>query len=115
MALSPGALCSTFLQVMANSPRRWPIISSVICSVLNSFPLCTWMVAPTISGRITMSRACVLIGLLMPFCLASLIFSMSFLSSSVRPRSRLLRWREGSSLMKSSIGILRSSSRVLPL
>ena len=49
------------LRVGANSPSRWPTMFSVTYTGMNSLPLCTWKVSPTMSGVIIERRDQVLI------------------------------------------------------
>ena len=56
----PGRPCLTGLYANENSDSLCPIISGLISTCTNEFPLCTPTTPPIISGTITTERKCVL-------------------------------------------------------
>src|SRR2546426_10746656 len=62
----PGVPWTTFWLVIANSPRKCPIISGLISIATNSLPECKCKVKPSISGIMIISLACVLTGTAFP-------------------------------------------------
>src|SRR5467141_90986 len=109
VAPTPGPLCVTGLRVIANSPMKWPIISGLISTVTNSFPLWIATFLPMKSGRIGTSRQCVRTASSVPFART---FSTKVRRSSSMPRMNERRGRAGKSSMISSRVIAFISSSV---
>src|SRR2546430_9069460 len=111
VAPTPGPLCVTAFRVIANSPMKCPIISGLISTVTNSFPLWIATFLPMKSGRIGTSRQCVRTASSVPFART---FSTKVRRSSSMPRMNERRGRAGKSSMISSRVIAFISSSVYP-
>src|SRR5438445_12189066 len=110
-APTPGPLWTTAFRVIANSPMSCPIISALISTVTNSFPLWTATFLPMKSGKIGTSRQWVRTASSVPFARS---FSTNVRRSSSKPRMNERRGLAGSSSMISSRVIAFISSSVYP-